>query len=55
MSLFLAVENVHEILFGTPKGKDHMGKLIKWMFREVNFEDVAGLTWLKTFHSIGLL
>jgi len=37
---FLAVENVQEILVGTPEGKDHMGKLIKWMFREVNFADV---------------
>jgi len=34
------VENVHGILVGTPKGKYYIGNLIKWMFRELNFEDV---------------
>jgi len=34
------VENVYGILVGTPKGKYHIGNLMKWMFRELNFEDV---------------
>jgi len=37
---FLAVEIVHGILVGTAKGNYHMGNLIKWMFREQNFEYV---------------